>query len=277
MKLLILGGGGMAGSMMVGYFRGHENFELAWTTRDGREDSLPLDASDLEAVRRLIGEAKPELIVNCIGKLNQDAEEHPLEAYQVNGLLPHWLAFSASEIGARLIHISSDCVFLGERGGYTELDPPDGVTVYARSKALGEVRDPQHLTIRTSIIGPDRSPKGIGLLQWFLGQRGEVSGYSHVYWNGVTTLELAKAVEFAAGRADIGGLVHLLAAAPASKLDLLEWFKEAYGRDDISIVAAHEPMIDRTLSAVRRDWDYQAPSIPAMVQELAAWEQGRKG
>lgn len=273
MKLLILGGGGMAGSMLVGYFRGRKDFELVWTTRDGREDSLHLDASELESVRTLVEKVKPELIVNCIGKLNQDAEQHPLEAYTLNGLLPHWLAFAADENGARLIHISSDCVFLGDRGGYTEEDRPDGVSVYARSKALGEVRDPRHLTIRTSIIGPDSSPKGIGLLQWFLAQSGEVSGYSRVYWNGVTTLELAKAVEYAAGKPDVGGLVHLLAEAPASKLEMLDWFKEVYNRDDITIVPAHEPVVDRTLSAVRSDWDYRAPSIPDMVRELAAWRR----
>ncbi|QGG55548.1 dTDP-4-dehydrorhamnose reductase family protein [Paenibacillus sp. B01] len=273
MRLLVLGGGGMAGSMMVDYFRGRDGFELSWTTRGGGDGSLPLDASDLEAVRRTVAAVRPELIVNCIGKLNADAEAHPLEAYAVNGLLPHWLAFAAGEIGARLIHISSDCVFLGDRGGYTELDRPDGISVYARSKALGEVNDPRHLTIRTSIIGPDASPKGIGLLRWFLAQTGEVSGYSRVYWNGVTTLELAKAVEHAAAHPEIGGLVHLLAAAPASKLEMLEWFKEAYGRDDVAIVPAAEPEIDRTLSAVRTDWIYRAPSIPDMVRELAAWER----
>lgn len=265
----------MAGSMMVDYFRGRDGFELSWTTRGGGDGSLPLDASDLEAVRRTVAAVRPELIVNCIGKLNADAEAHPLEAYTVNGLLPHWLAFAAGEIGARLIHVSSDCVFLGDRGGYTELDQPDGTTVYARSKALGEVRDPRHLTIRTSIIGPDASPKGIGLLRWFLAQTGEVSGYSRVYWNGVTTLELAKAVEHAAARPEIGGLVHLLAAAPASKREMLEWFKEAYGRGDVTVVPAAEPEIDRTLSAVRTDWDYLAPSIPDMVRELAAWERRR--
>ncbi len=271
MKLLIIGGGGMAGSMMVDYFRRRTGFEVVWTTRDGRGGSLPLEASDMEAARRVMESQRPDLVVNCVGKLNRDAEDHPLEAYMVNGLLPHWLAFTASEIGARLIHISSDCVFEGDRGGYSELDIPDGKSVYARSKALGELRGSGHLTIRTSIIGPDANPSGIGLLKWFLDQKGSVTGYSRVYWNGVTTLELAKAVEYAASRPEIGGLVHLLAAAPASKLEMLEMFKQAYGRTDIEITASAEPFIDRTLTAVRADWDYKAPGIADMVAEMAEW------
>ena len=194
--------------------------------------------------------------------------------YRVNGLLPHWLAFCAGEAGARLIHISSDCVFLGDQGGYTEEDVPDGTSVYARTKALGElVHDARHLTIRTSIIGPDSSPKGIGLLRWFLQQKGEVSGYRRVLWNGVTTLELAKAVEYSISHPEIGGLVHLRASEPVSKLDMLEMFKQAYGKEDVMILPVDDPAIDRTLNSVRRDWTYAAPSVSIMVAEMAEWEK----
>lgn len=264
----------MAGSMMADYFLRKQGIEVVWTTRDGSGSSLPLDAANLYAVRGLITDVRPHLIVNCVGKLNRDAEDHPVEAYRVNGLLPHWLAFCAGETGARLIHISSDCVFLGDRGGYTEEDVPDGTSVYARSKALGELpHDARHLTIRTSIIGPDTSPKGIGLLRWFLQQKGEVSGYRRVMWNGVTTLELAKAVDYAISRPEIGGLVHLRSAEPVSKLEMLEMFKQAYGKQDVIITPVDEPAIDRTLNSVRHDWTYAAPSVSVMVAEMAEWEK----
>ena len=272
MRMLVIGGRGMAGHMLVRTLRRTAGIEVVWTVRDPKEaeGELALDALDLDAVRRTVGLVKPDIIVNAAGVLNQDAEERPKEAYLVNGLLPHWLRHAADEAGGRLIHISSDCVFLGDRGGYAETDRPDGVTVYGRSKALGEVHDPRHLTIRTSIIGPEIRESGIGLLRWFLAQQGPVDGYAGVLWNGVTTLELARAVLYAAERPDIGGLVHLTAPETVSKLELLRLFAKTFGRESVEIRPAAEPKLDRTLVRTRTDWAYQAPAYPLMLEELAA-------
>ncbi|REK55330.1 MAG: NAD(P)-dependent oxidoreductase [Thermobacillus sp.] len=272
MKVLVIGGNGMAGHMMVRYFR-KTGADVWYTVRrlSGGIGELKLDATDLDAAAETIGRVCPHLVINCVGVLNQDAERRPKEAYLVNGLLPHWLARAAEAVGGRLIHISSDCVFLGDRGGYRESDRPDGVSAYARTKALGEVHDPRHLTIRTSIIGPEIRPDGIGLLRWFLQQKGTVNGYARVLWNGVTTLELARAVEYAAGRPEIGGLVHLTAPRIVSKLELLGMFREAFGWDDVTIRPSDEPRIDRTLVRERTDFDYMPPDYPEMLAELADW------
>ncbi|MFB9330228.1 dTDP-4-dehydrorhamnose reductase family protein [Paenibacillus aurantiacus] len=272
MKLLIIGGTGMAGHMLRAYFGSKPEYEVMYTTRvAGDANGSPLEVTDSEAVASLVLSARPDVILNAVGVLNQDAESHPLLAYQVNGLLPHWLRHQAERIGARLIHISTDCVFSGERGRYTETDEPDGTTVYARSKALGEVKDPLHLTIRTSIIGPEIRQHGIGLLQWFLNQQGNVNGYARVMWNGVTTLELAKAVEYAIGRPRIGGLVHLTAAETLSKLELLRIVREAFGREDVTIVPDSRIFLDRSLVSTRDDWQYEAPGYAVMLRELAEW------
>lgn len=272
MKLLVVGGRGMAGHLLVRYFRAETGCEVVYTTRDADDrEGRQLDVRDGEAVAALVAEVRPTVIINAVGVLNEDAERNPLMAYQVNGLLPHWLQHLADRWEARLVHISSDCVFDGRRGGYKESDKPDGTSVYARTKALGEVKDSRHLTIRTSIIGPEIRANGIGLLQWFLRQEGEVSGYSRVMWNGVTTLELAKAVAYAIARPDVGGLVHLTAAETVSKLKLLTLFRDCFARPYVTVLPHAEIAIDRTLLCLREDWRYESPGYAVMLQELAQW------
>ena len=273
MKLLVIAGNGMAGHMLIRYFREvHPEVEIVYTTRraDGA-GSLALDATDAEAVADAVWTVRPDIVVNAAGVLNQDAETHPLQAYLVNGLLPHWLRYAADAIGARVIHISSDCVFSGERGSYAESDHPDGASVYARSKALGEMVYGRHLTIRTSIIGPEIRAQGIGLLKWFQAQSGTVKGYANVFWNGVTTLELAKAVAYAIEHPEIGGLVHLTASESVSKHTLLLLFQAAFEAEGVRIVADDAVKIDRTLVSTRDDWRFRTTGYIPMLDELAQW------
>ncbi|MFC4779340.1 dTDP-4-dehydrorhamnose reductase family protein [Paenibacillus sp. GCM10023252] len=276
MRMLIIGGSGMAGHLLVRFFRTAKDVELHYTTRAaGDSEGHSLDVTQLEAVEELVGRLKPDLIVNAVGILNQAAEDDPLQAYLVNGMLPHWLGHLADLHGARLIHISSDCVFTGNDGRYVEWDEPDGHTVYARTKALGEVKHhPRHLTIRTSIIGPEVRSHGIGLLHWFMQQEGTIQGYERVMWNGVTTLELAKAIQYAIQHPEIAGLVHLTAAQSVSKHDLLHLFRDAFGKHDLMIEPNSAISIDRTLVSSRDDWTYQAPGYAVMLAELASWMRG---
>lgn len=282
MKILLLGGYGMAGHMVASYLRNRPDAELVVTVRSQAVSNRTLKALDglqvreldvrsFEAVEDLVRECGPDVIVNAVGILNHHAEDRPLEAYRVNGLLPHWLRHLGDRLGARLVHISSDCVFSGERGRYRETDEPDGKTVYARSKALGEVRDGKHVTIRTSIIGPDDKPTGIGLMKWFLAQEGEVYGYRNVLWNGVTTLELAKAVEWLIRKPEVGGLVHLTAPEIVSKHELLLLIQEQFDKRNVAVVPADEPAIDRTLVATRSDFGYRSPHYAEMLKELREW------
>ncbi|MFD2331617.1 dTDP-4-dehydrorhamnose reductase family protein [Cohnella sp. GCM10020058] len=302
MKVLVLGGSGMAGHVIAAYLLKRTGHEVTVTVRtagdipvvrqacgvadsaaqagaaeDGGRTALAvrvLDVRRFEQVADLFAETQPDLIVNAVGVLNRQAEDLPLDAYLVNGLLPHWLRHLCRRGGGRLIHISSDCVFLGDRGGYTEEERPDGETVYARSKALGEITDPACLTLRTSIIGPELRSHGIGLLKWFLGSSGSVSGYVNVQWNGVTTLELAKAVEWAMEHPDVGGLVHLTAPEAVNKHDLLGLFAETFGRTDVKIVPEAEPAIDRTLAPTKSGFDYRPPGYAQMLAELRQWMEG---
>ena len=272
MRLLVIGGRGMAGHVLVRYFRSQAGWTVDYTTR-ATEDQAGhfLELTDSEAIGSLVSKLKPDIIINAAGVLNQDAEEHPLQAYKVNGLLPHWLRHQADQIGARLIHISSDCVFEGIRGQYCEDDRPDGTSVYARSKTLGEIHDERHLTIRTSIIGPEIRSHGIGLLQWFLNQKDTVSGYGRVWWNGVTTLELAKAIAYAIERPKVGGLIHLTASETVTKLELISLFRDVFNRSSMIIKPDYRINIDRTLQCTRQDWHYETPRYRDMLEELKRW------
>ncbi|MUG67717.1 MULTISPECIES: SDR family oxidoreductase [Paenibacillus] len=273
MKLLVLGGNGMAGHVLVEYFRTTGKHHVFYTTRDMHDpEGLVLDVLDMNAVEHVVRMVRPDIIINAVGILNKAAEENKINAYHVNGFLPHRLRYLADKISARLIHISTDCVFLGTKGGYREDDLPDGVSAYAVTKALGEIDDPNHLTIRTSIIGPEIRQSGIGLFQWFMKQRGEVSGYRAVKWNGVTTLELAKAIDFFMTK-DVGGLIHLASPNPLSKYELLRLFQDIWSKDDVIIVPTDDVVQDRTLRSTRLDAAYPVPDYPAMLKEMYEWQQ----
>ncbi|MEK4047080.1 SDR family oxidoreductase [Paenibacillus sp. FSL H8-0048] len=268
MKLLILGGNGMAGHMLAEYFRRQGKHHIFHTTRDKKDlGGLYVDADDIAGVEKLVEIVSPHCIINAMGVLNQFAERDRIGAYHVNGFLPHRLRRAADQIHARLIHISSDCVFEGTRGGYTEEDAADGTSVYALTKSLGEVRDPGHLTIRTSIIGPEIRSGGIGLMEWFLAQKGRVTGYECVMWNGVTTLELAKAIDSLLD-SDLSGLIHLAHPQPVSKYQLLQMMQAAFHKEDVEIIPQPTPVQDRTLISTRSDVTIELPSYPRMLSEL---------
>ncbi|TFE27849.1 dTDP-4-dehydrorhamnose reductase family protein [Cohnella luojiensis] len=286
MKVLLLGGNGMAGRLIATYMGRYTRHKMTVTVRKAEQAASTngwpaleelgirvreLDVRQFAEVAAAVSETSPDIIINTAGVLNHRAEDDPLDAYMVNGLLPHWLRHLGDRENSRLLHISSDCVFSGSRGNYREDDEPDGKTVYALSKALGEVRDPRHLTIRTSIIGPDVKPHGIGLMQWFLTRQGEVKGFRNVLWNGVTTLELAKTVVWLLDHPKAGGLIHLTASEKISKHDLLHLMKETFDKNDVTIVPDDEPVIDRTLAVTRDDVNYKRQSYPAMLTQLRQW------
>jgi dTDP-4-dehydrorhamnose reductase len=272
MKLLILGGQGMAGHLMVRYFRDRSAHDVFYTTRNKRDPrGLQLNISDWASTEKLVEAVSPDIVVNCVGILNQFAEQNPVEAFWINGIVPHKLKALLDRIGGKLVHISSDCVFSGIHGGHTEQDIPDGTSVYARSKALGEVTAEPHLTVRTSIIGPEIRENGIGLMQWFLNQQGTVKGYAAAIWNGITTLELAKFIHYVMDTNPIAGLVHATAPESISKYHLLGLIKETYGRTDAKIIRDVDMKIDRTLHNTRTDFQYAFPGYKQMLEELRAW------
>lgn len=273
MKVLIIGGQGMAGHMIRRYLEQNSPNDQIWYTLRGEpkdKKALQLDVMNESEMRSILHSLNPDVVINATGLLNDQANQNVMEAVYVNSLLPHRLAEFGKELVFRFIHISTDCVFSGEKGEYKETDEKDGLTVYAKTKSLGEVEDEKNLTIRTSIVGPELKTNGIGLFHWFMKQKGEIFGYRQVFWNGVTTLELAKAVKWVISK-NLYGLVHLAAPKKISKYDLLTLFKEVYDRNSIIIRPLDSMHSDKSLVNTRVDFDYPVPNYKDMVIELKEW------
>ncbi|ULM94982.1 SDR family oxidoreductase [Peribacillus frigoritolerans] len=271
MKVLILGGKGMAGHVITAYFQKKPQYKVFYTSRDPRDKgSIYLDITSPTKLEEIIESIKPNIIINCIGILNDHATNNPKLAFQVNSLLPHELVKLVERNNGKLIHISTDCVFSGTKGNYTEGDIPDGTSFYAQSKQLGEIISDKHLTIRTSIIGPELKADGIGLFQWFMKQRNQIIGYEKVLWNGVTTLELAKAIE-ALIENNVTGLYHLGSENKVSKYNLLKLIKRTFNKTDVEILPDSNIVLDRTIKNTRNDFNYQIPTYEHMLKDLKSW------
>lgn len=271
MKILIFGGQGMAGHMVADYLSERTSHDVFATVR--RECSSPrhimLDVRYEQEMVNVLTEVRPDVLINAVGLLNDHAADRLADAIAINSLLPHKLARLGEQFGFRLIHISTDCVFSGSKGDYTETDTADGLSAYAKSKSLGEIAHGNHLTIRTSIIGPELKD-GIGLFHWFMRQQGEIWGYRQVFWNGVTTLELAKVIEWLLPR-KLSGIIHLGARKKVSKYDLLLLLKEVFQREHLMIKPFDGIASDKSLVNTRKDVTYTVPSYPLMLSELRQW------
>lgn len=272
MNYLIFGINGMAGHMIAQYMidRGHTVVGYARQPSSLNCRTLIGDATDQVLVKQAIYSEKYQAVINCMGVLNQSVDADIINGIYVNSLFPHLLAGYLKDIDIKLIHISTDCVFSGERGGYTEDDKPDENSSYGRSKALGEVVDKKNLTFRTSIIGPEIRSSGIGLFHWFMNQREEVFGYKRVMWSGVTTLQLAKAVEWASEQ-KITGIYHLTNNISISKFELLKIFNDLCRKDKIFIREDEHMVSDKSFLNTRKDFIYQVPPYEEMMDELSQW------
>lgn len=271
MKLLILGGKGMAGHVITEYFKKKDDFEVFYTCRGEHDrDGIFLDVTKETKVEEVIERIKPDITINCTGILNHHATNNPLLAFQVNSILPQQLVKLTECHQGKVIQISTDCVFSGKKGDYTETDLPDGSSIYAQSKQQGEISSDKHLTIRTSIIGPELKKSGIGLFLWFMKQKGEIKGYNKALWNGVTTLELAKAIESMINQ-NVNGLYHLGSKTKISKYKLLKMIQDVFEKNDVDIIPDDSVMIDRTLKNTRTDFQYENPNYEDMLIELKEW------
>lgn len=276
MRFLIMGCNGMAGHTISLYLKeqGHEVY--GFDRRPSRIiDSVTGDAMDASFIKHLVGHNKYDTIINCIGLLNQFAEDNKSSAVYLNSFFPHQLAELTSETNTQVIHMSTDCVFSGERGRYTEDDLRDGRSFYDRSKALGELEDGKNLTLRNSIVGPDINPEGIGLLNWFMKQNGEVNGYIGAMWTGQTTLQLAKTME-AAAKERAHGLYNAVPDTSISKYELLLLFNKYIRAEKVTIVPVDKMAADKSLKRTRWDFDYIIPSYEQMVIELSNWMRSHK-
>lgn len=231
-----------------------------------------IDVENFDSLARAFAAARPDAVVNCIGLVKQLAEaDDALAAIPVNSLLPHRLARLCEVAGARLVHVSTDCVFAGTRGMYREDDPADAQDLYGRSKHLGEVRYPHTVTLRTSIIGHELS-SAHGLVGWFLSQQGTVRGFTRAVFSGLPTVELATVIrDRVLPDAGLSGLYHV-AAAPIAKLELLKLVAARYGKS-IQINPDDSVVIDRSLDGSRfsRATGYVAPAWEELVRRMHAF------
>jgi dTDP-4-dehydrorhamnose reductase len=284
MRTLVLGATGMLGNAVLRVFAADPKFEVFGSSR-GRAllDRLPqglgervlsgYDVESPDALNRLFAAARPQLVINCVGLVKQlSAANEVLDAVPLNTILPHRLAVLAQACGARLIQVSTDCVFSGKQGAYVEKDFADADDVYGRSKFLGEVDYPHAITLRTSIIGHELDG-GRSLIGWFLSQRGPVTGFTRAVFSGLPTVELASVMkDFVVPRPELRGLYHV-SAAPIDKCSLLRLVASVYGRDN-PIQPADQPVIDRSLDSTRfrRATGYEPPGWPELVKSMHAFQ-----
>lgn len=275
MRFLILGCNGMAGHMISLYLS-----KVGYSvTGFARKAILPIetiigDARDLASLNAIVSSGRFDYVVNCIGILNREADDNREAAVLLNAYLPHYLAEVTKGSETRIIHLSTDCVFSGDRGGYSECDFRDGATFYDRSKALGELEDNKNFTIRSSIIGPDVNPKGIGLLNWFFQSGESVAGYTNAIWTGQTTLQLAKTVEMVA-KTKATGLVNMVPNQAISKYNLLSLINNAmHCKKDI--IPDDSFRVDKSLVRTRFEFPYLIPDYVIMINELYDWMLNEK-
>ncbi len=272
MKFLVLGCNGMAGHQISLYLqeKGHDVTGFALEKSPLLNKSIAGDATDFPKLRKIIQDGRYDTVINCIGILNQFAENNHALATLLNSYLPHFVAKTANEVDSQVIHMSTDCVFSGARGQYTEDDLPDGTTFYDRSKALGELNDDKNITLRNSIVGPDINEKGIGLLNWFMHQSGEINGFTGALWTGQTTLQLAKTME-AAAMERATGLYNTVPEDNISKYDLLRLFNKYLRNNSLKIHPIEGVKADKSLKRTRFDFSYEIPDYEKMVSEAAQW------
>jgi dTDP-4-dehydrorhamnose reductase len=279
-KVLILGASGMLGNAMLRFFAQSPEYEVVGSVRSAaalrrlpeavqRNIIVGVEVENADSLTKLLAACRPNVVINCIGLVKQLAEaEDPLVAIPINSLLPHRLARLCDLSRARLIHISTDCVFAGTKGLYVEGDAADSDDLYGRSKYLGEVDAAHAVTLRTSIIGHELSGAN-GLVGWFLSRHGSVKGYTRAIFSGLPTVELARVVrDQVIPRPELRGLYHI-SVDPINKFELLKLVAQVYGRST-EIVSDNTVQVDRSLdsSRFRSITGYTPPTWRDLVESM---------
>lgn len=280
-KVLILGGSGMLGHTLFRNLSGKPSLDVFATVRSSKELVGWLPTDQMKKVRRdvdihqtdslvkVFTEVRPNFVVNCIGIIKQVPEaEDPLATITTNALLPHRIALLCGAVGARMIHVSTDCVFDGEKGSYAESDLSNATDLYGRTKHLGEVAYPNCVTLRTSIIGHELKGN-YGLVEWFLSQKETVRGFRKVIYSGFPTVELARIIgDYVIPNPEMSGLYHV-SSNPISKYELLKLINVQYGKK-IEIEPEDSFRLDRSLdsSIFRSLTGYNPPTWTELVRRM---------
>ena len=288
MRILVLGGDGMLGHQLLRQWR--DRHEVRVTLRLGLdayqhlslfniENSFDcVDASNTERIGNILRSWQPAAVVNAIGVVKQrdDANKH-IPSLEINALFPHRLAELCGAAESRLVHVSTDCVFSGRKGSYTEDDPCDVQDIYGMTKFLGELGNGEGITFRTSIIGLELTRKS-SLIEWFLSQGGSIRGFRKAIYSRLTTMEMSRVIErVLASYSELTGLWHI-ASRPIDKYTLLKMLAEKLGRTDVTIEPYDDFVCDRSLDGSRFDniTGYSPPEWGVMLDELATEIQERE-
>lgn len=280
-RILILGVTGMLGHTLFKKMNKNKDFEVFGTTRSksGIQDYFSseelvrirdgVDADNFETVIRAIASIQPTIIINCIGIIKQlPISKDPLTAITVNAQLPHRLSLVTRTANARLIHISTDCVFDGKKGNYTEEDLSNAEDLYGKTKYLGEVYYSHCITLRTSIIGHELKTN-FSLVDWFMSQENEINGFTKAIYSGFPTIEIENIISnYVIPNKGISGLYHLSSDA-ISKYDLLNIIKKVY-KKDIKINKFDDFKLDRSMNSdkFKKLTGYNAPSWEQLVENM---------
>lgn len=282
--VLIVGASGMLGNTVMRLFANSPGYRVWGSARSGsflrympkelhERVVTGIDADNPDNLHRLFDDTHPDVVINCIGLVKQLAEaEDPLSAIPINAILPHRMAHLCKLIGARLVHVSTDCVFSGSKGDYREADHPDASDLYGQSKLLGEVDYPHAVTLRTSIIGHELN-SARSLINWFLLQNGEIQGYTKAVFSGLPAVEFARVVrDFVMPNRELQGLYHL-SAEPISKFDLLTLVGQVYCKST-TLIPVDLPVIDRSLDSTkfREATGYIPPDWPSLIRSMHQFE-----
>ena len=260
MKVCVLGAGGLLGHMLVRKLG--TKHQVFGTTRERKSSDLPLarfiaqqswidrvDATQFDSVATLFAKTKFDVVINCVGLIKQRENQVTDQMmFRINGDFPHQLSELANKHGSKLIQISTDCVFSGQRGNYSETDTPDPVDAYGESKFRGEICDSKNLTLRTSHIGRELSTRK-SFIEWVLSNKGkEVKGFSKAIYSGLTTIELARVIErILAKHRDLTGLFNV-SSDPISKLEIINKLNSLLGLQ-MSVVSDESVHVDRSLNS----------------------------
>lgn len=275
-KFLVLGATGMAGHTISLYLHEQGHDVTTFSRKQFKYcKNIIGDANNKNFLVSMIQDKKYDIVINCIGVLNQECDEEPSRAVYINSYLPHLIADTLKHSNTKLIHMSTDCVFSGRTGLYSENSFRDGEAFYDRTKALGEVEDDKNLTFRNSIVGPDMDEKGTGLFNWFMKQNGTIKGYTKAIWTGVTTLTLAKAIERVATE-NITGIYNLVNNEYISKYELLGLFNKHMNNNEITILKNEDVNLNKSLVNNRKDFSFKVPTYDEMIIEMKKWINNHK-
>jgi dTDP-4-dehydrorhamnose reductase len=269
-RILIFGSNGMAGHVVSIFLKQEGNLVYNFAKYSILDNTIIGDIKDLNSINKIVSEGNFDYLINCTGILNKLTENNKYESIFVNSIFPHFLVNITSNMATKVIHLSTDCVFSGSKGNYNENSEHDGYSFYDKTKSIGEIDDSKNLTFRNSLIGPDLKSHGVGLFNWFMRQKGNVNGFNNVYWNGVSTIVLAKAISKSFDE-NLTGVYHLVNKNGINKYELLKLFNNYFDTSVSEILPTPLPISNKVLVNTRNDFDFSIPDYNEMILEMKQW------